>query len=123
MSEYLTTGQMMDKLEVDEVAEVVEGFLEGTKVKKTDHKEVIYENTSYKGKVMKASYQIMHAKWRILPDYVSFDEAMKAVKENKMVHFHPSETTSINVHNDSHLCWFGRVKWSDMINGKWTVAE
>jgi len=73
MSEWLTTGEMIDRLKVGDVAEHncanVRVYFQDGKLKRDVSGTVIdfliHENTP-------------SVKWRILPKYVSFEEAMKA---------------------------------------------
>jgi len=63
------------------------------------------------------------AKWRILPEYVSFDEAMKSLKEDKTVFYHINNGHCIEVNNYTNVGIFeeGGITFKEMILGNWTV--
>jgi hypothetical protein len=87
MSEWLTTGQMIDRLKVGEVAESEDGklqvyFEEPFKILKRK-----YINTG-DTRLFEVWDSNRKRKWRILPRYVSFEEAMKAFEKGKKVYFH-----------------------------------
>jgi hypothetical protein len=83
----LTTGQMIDKLEVGEVAEGSFGDFMSyvTKVKSG----CFYQCSDGTGEKFDKPFTVFagvsNVKWRILPKYVPFSEAMKAVEEGKNV--------------------------------------
>jgi hypothetical protein len=83
----LTTGQMIDRLKVREVAE---GSLGDSVcyVTKTAH-GTFYQCSDETGKtfdkVFSLFYGIVQAEWCILPQYVSFEEAVKAFTEGKTI--------------------------------------
>ncbi|MED5042516.1 hypothetical protein P9848_11210 [Geobacillus stearothermophilus] len=85
MSELLTTGQMIDRLKPGEVAECVNAEaekLESKRVKINDSGNLQYLD-GY-GFIV-TEFMRTKAKWRILPRYVTFDRAMKALAEGKTV--------------------------------------
>lgn len=94
MSEWLTTGEMIDRLKVGEVAECETGekvkifpvynTLEFGTVKNT--LLWIDENGQPLGFYLTENNRAV--KWRILSKYVSFEEAMNAFKKGKKVYFH-----------------------------------
>lgn len=125
MSKWLTTGEMIDQLKVGEVAENDTGFT-----------QVFYdEKTGYlvfttKGNLSKIYYKFEFnvdgkgEKWRILPKYVSFEEAMEALNKGKITHFHPFHNQSVTVHPDANLQgWIETYTWKDLITGKWTIEN
>nr|QRZ17583.1 hypothetical protein JUJ52_17725 [Virgibacillus sp. AGTR] len=62
--------------------------------------------------------------WRILPNYVSFEEAMEALNKGKITHFHPFHNQSVTVHPDANLQgWIETYTWKDLITGKWTIEN
>lgn len=88
MSELLTTGQMIDRLKVGEVAECVEGVLKGIKLKKFIPKGVgqfylAREDGSTFSIYLSESY--LGCKWRIQSEFVTFGKAMAALMEGKTV--------------------------------------
>lgn len=92
MSEWLTFGQLLDNMQVGDIAEseekegatfgryYVQRYDNGFYV--WDGKEVDEKNHFH---FMKLEACYFHFKWRILPRYVAFDQAMKALTEGKTV--------------------------------------
>lgn len=105
MSELLTTGQMIDRLKPGEVAECVNAEsekLESKRVKINDSGNLQYLD-GY-GFIV-TEFMRTKAKWRILPRYVAFDQAMKALAEGK--------TVWAWVDGEKRLCY-----WIDQESGK-----
>ncbi|UYL94101.1 hypothetical protein PK51_gp54 [Geobacillus phage vB_GthS_PK5.1] len=91
MSEWLTTGEMIDRLKAGEVAECVN---ENYKVMFKATEGLVYVDDDGKtkkklgldGKFIIANSVLKNQlRWRILPRYVSFEEAMKALTNGKTV--------------------------------------
>jgi hypothetical protein len=90
MSEWLTTGQMIDRLKIGEVA--VSNRCNWYVTKDTSG-NLYY--TDEKGKTFDKGYgwdgwcvlssAFVNEQWRILPRYVNFEEAMKALMNRKTV--------------------------------------
>lgn len=127
MSEWITFGQMIDKLKVGEVAENEYGnqYAKSTMggigpIK--DPEENIFVNGT-----------LVKSKWRILPKYVSFEEAMAVVKSktNKSVFWH-YEGQKIHV---SKYTMFDTImavvededlsipRFDDLFIEKWSIEE
>jgi hypothetical protein len=124
MSEWLTFGQLLDKMQVGDIAESEETHQIHYYLKRgTDGffyewmgKHV--EDVNYFDRVKLQECHI-RCKWRILPRYVSFEEAMKALKEGKRVALYINsykETFSLDEELDS-------LTLRDLIEGKWTIEE
>jgi hypothetical protein len=83
MSEWLTTGQMIDSLEDEEIAESIDGeykaYWQNGCLRFCDRHGDVQE------RIVKSDQK---RKWRILPRYVSFEKAMNAFKKGKKVYFH-----------------------------------
>ena len=85
MSEWITTGQMIDSLKVGEVAEWVRKEKSHfNKIKKFPSGDICFINNdgNFISTVILEGL-VNDGKWRILPDYVSFSEAMEAAKQGK----------------------------------------
>ena len=126
MTKLLTTGEMIDTLKVGEVAVGVDGYYQETKLRMTDHHEIVYAigKSSSANNFFELNAFSHKAKWRILPHYVSFDEAMEALKEGKPVALHrysmPEKTIfrhwyKLETRND--------LTFSDLFNGNWTIES
>ncbi|KNE19058.1 hypothetical protein [Virgibacillus pantothenticus] len=76
MTKLLTTGEMIDRLKVGEIAQ----DKNGATVRRGNHGLETRE-----GRFINCNYLFLSQKWRILPIYASFDEAMKALKDGKTV--------------------------------------
>ena len=119
MTKLLTTGEMIDTLQVGEVAETQDGF----KVTKRSSGAITWTHDGDDShNYLKINIVALDFKWRILPCYVSFDEAMEALKEGKPVALHrysmPEKTIfrhwyKLETRND--------LTFSDLFNGNWTI--
>jgi hypothetical protein len=88
MSEWLTTGQMIDRLKVGEVA--IPDDEKYLAVKRTKDGFIWVDRDTHEQSKIHQDYFKIHCytirlKWRILPRYVSFEEAMKALMNGKTV--------------------------------------
>lgn len=127
MKEWLTTGQMIDRLKVGEVA-VCSLDVNDLAVKKTHDGRIVHTESS-KGHLV-LSFDTNN-KWRILPKYVSFKEAMKAVEEGKKAYWHYEDAkffiskatmfdTIVDVCDDSGLS-IPTIK--EFFEGEWTIED
>ena len=123
MSKLLTTGEMIDTLKAEEsaLAYTFEGHeIPRMKITKNDtHSIMIIQPW----KVLDINGFTIALKWRILPKYVSFDEAMKFLKEDKTLIYHINNSYCIEVNNYTNLGIFedSGVTFKEMILGNWTV--
>lgn len=88
MSDLLTTGQMIDRLKVGEVAECVAGLLKGVELRKVESKVTGKFHLADESGLtyhMYLSEDSLNCKWRIIPEFVTFDKAMAALMEGKTV--------------------------------------
>ncbi|WP_077621533.1 hypothetical protein [Sediminibacillus massiliensis] len=136
MDELLTTGQMIDRLKEGEIAECVN----------VPEREDLTEN---KKRVVKRSRVFLwkdglefkittfisdEARWRILPNYVSFEEAKAALEHGKHVVCEFLDRRYEYYLNGSKVCsqagskadvanfnWF--ELWDQIFEGKWTIKE
>lgn len=126
MSKWLSTGEMVDKIKVGEVAETEEGY----KVIKNRNRSITYTNKESKyGQYLAMDLTTHRLKWRILPNYVSFQEAMDAMNDGRTVYFEGdfdfhdsiSKTEAINIRlEETNLKDHSLI---ELINGKWTIEE
>ncbi|WP_337970230.1 hypothetical protein [Virgibacillus salexigens] len=96
MSEWLTTGEMIDKLKIGEVAELKNTYVKG--IEDIAYNAVIRDDEGFKwyridrdkkdSECFEINDVVINWEWRILPNYVSFEEAMKALREGKTVYCH-----------------------------------
>jgi hypothetical protein len=119
MSEWLTTGEMIDRLKVGEVA--VDEY--GTKIQLDELKGLVFVSS---GNTVANIPPFLKRKWRILPRYVSFEEAMKAMRKGKTI------TCTLPDSGEKAKFWFedDTVKsvgfplhWYCIFEGKWTIEE
>lgn len=127
MSEWLTTGQMIDRLKVGEIAEDKNGdkiFIEKDGSLRTLPNHQIVTMSDY----------TMLSKWRILPKYVTFSEAMKAIEEGKNVicHFEDYEISVESLNKKvGAICKRGACQIGGAVElklawinyGKWVIVE
>jgi hypothetical protein len=119
MIEWITTGKLIDRLQPGEVAEDEMGL----RVEKKNDGLVYKVN----GQKVILTDEFMSKKWRILPQYVTFSEAMKAHEEGKTVNFHDDETSPPKkiTQNDLKLkltgSCLGDYSLIALYKGKWTI--
>jgi len=119
MAKLLTTGEMIDTLQVGEVAVGVDGYYQETRLRMTDHHEIVYVI----GKSSSAKYffelnAFSHkAKWRILPRYVSLNEAMEAFYEGKTITIGAFSFCISDPHS------LGGLELTDIHSSNWTVES
>lgn len=134
MGELLTTGQMIDQLRVAEIAELSvkhqipkEHGKSYKKVTKTANGDIVWMSDTGVvdlGKPLILYGHTVNWEWRILPNYVFFEKAMKALKDGKRVTFHAGEekyqiTSSWCLVND----WVNQFNWNDLMENTWTIEE
>lgn len=127
MTEWLTTGQMIDRLKVGEVAE---GKNNGWKVKYNRKLDlIIVENVEdVEGdRFLTNAVWVESDKWRIFPKYVSFEEAVQAVRDGKTPYLHVDgkkiaffQKTNFQSINTA---WNLYLTLGDLLNGEWTIEE
>lgn len=120
MSEILTTGQMIDVLGKDEVAE----NSTGDKMYWKDDELTIESSNGHKYNFL--PFGAKGLEWKIAPEYVTFSEAMKAVKEHKRVYFHPKNSPKIKApFMGKNLLGTGleRYNLTSLYDGKWTIES
>ena len=93
MSELLTTGQMIDQLKVGEIAESsrvesLDNFVYRVKKSKSGSIMTLAPDMKMTGHQIPMQGDIIDLKWRILPKFVTFEEAMQAGKEGKTIFYH-----------------------------------
>lgn len=130
MSEWLTTGQMIDRLRVGEVAEDKFGKYTAEFEKGNIQ---IYLVTETFGTIEKRRYgdalsrNILGLEWWILPKYVSFEEAMKAVKDGYTVQYHNGVPTEKKItpfeagHHRVGITSISECSLLRLYEGKWTI--
>ena len=127
MTKLLTTGEMIDTLQVGEVAVGVDGYYQETKLRMTDHHEIVYARgkSSSANNFFELNAFSHKAEWRILPRYVSFDEAMGALKEGKTVIYYINNRSRIAIDDYVMVDIFGEsgVTFKEMILGNWTIES
>jgi hypothetical protein len=129
MSEWLTTGQMIDRLKVGEIAE---GDVMKIRVTKTKVGSIADVDT---GERLQLAFSVDNIKWRILPKYVSFEEAKVAYENGKIIGLHNDNSERVTYFkkvNNEHLYSFNKENWSfsfvsltwrEILEGKWTIEE
>lgn len=128
MRELLTTGQMIDKLKVGEIAvgEVSELGTVIQVIKRESGGIKLLEDGFGERTLMLDGGVVDSVKWRIQPNYVSFEEAMKALEQGKRIRwisidgadsirFHPGEYDDEDAIDDLTL--------KDLIEGSWEIKE
>lgn len=123
MSEWLTTGQMIDTLKVGEVAESPD---RGYEVQRTERGIVFSDRNP-----LEINSIAIDCKWRILPKFVSFDDAMKAHEAGMVVFYHGHidvvELWDKLLPDQKHIrvssTDLGEYSLLGMWKGKWTIED
>jgi hypothetical protein len=134
MSEWLTTGEMIDRLKAGEIAECSLGDFVGYVTKISSGAIVCCEENGEilehdnKKVVLTLSSDVLKMQWRILTRYVSFEEAMKALREGKTVSLHiqnKKQTFSLVecIAESLELDENYLLSWEDLFYGKWTIED
>jgi hypothetical protein len=138
MSELLTTGQMIDRLKIGEVA--IPNQKEYLAVKRIEDGFIwVDRNTHEQSKIHQDYFRIdrytVDIKWSIIPKYVTFSEAMKAIEEGKnVICYFRDEKIKIESSNGkvssitykSGACESGggaSIPFAWIHAGKWTIEE
>jgi hypothetical protein len=120
-NEWLTTGQVIDRLKVGEKAETVE-FPPICINMKNDY--VTYNGSCFvwsNGDQLMINDLTKYIKWNILPNYVSFEEAMKAVREGKAVYLHAKDGEVVARLKKEFFLSFGNWQLGEFLEGNWTI--
>jgi hypothetical protein len=125
MSEWLTTGQMIDEIYKLDPFVVYESE-DGNKVAQNASGELKYcdekGNTKYGSVLLQ---DVIFCKWKLLPNYVSFEEAMKALSDEKTVRYHyqlGGKNTYLRLSIETKPSYFNNeTYWDDLVNGNWTI--
>lgn len=124
MSGWLTTGQMIDYL-IKNPGTRAES--ERGKVVEYSYGDMRLIEVTNGDNTVECHRLFVTPKWRILPNFISFDEAMKALKEGKSVRFYVNgreviwwdlETNQAELYK-----WFYDecLTFNDLLNGKFTI--
>lgn len=130
MSKLLTTGQLIEKIKVGEIAELEEdkhipkkygpSYCHVFKNQDGDIRWCKKDGSLPSSSPLELHGHVIMWKWRILPNYVSFEEAIKALKNNKKIIFHTFNTKFV-FELDSFVEGLECFSWIDLIEGKWTI--
>jgi hypothetical protein len=126
MSEWLTTGEMIDRLKVGEVAEGVDSLGKEYCVTKTEYGMSFCSSTGDTRGYLEFTLNknILGARWRIFPKYVSFEEAKEAFKQGKTICCHLEKEVcryspdSVDIYSQADA-----PSWYEILEGKWTIEE
>lgn len=121
MSEWLTTGQMIDQLKVGERAECKAWE---TWVTRTNSGFWESDSMGCLKNRLKIDNEVLETTWRIIPQYVSFEEAMKALQEGKIVNvFMDGKKYRFKAENPYILEELGGYSFKNLFEAKWTVDK
>ncbi|OLN21424.1 hypothetical protein BTO30_15010 [Domibacillus antri] len=122
MSEWLTTGQMIDRILEGEVARNTLG----QRVKIHSSGALVWFDND---QMVDLNKRTVMERWQILPNYVSFEVAMEALKEGNDVTFHPEGQPKKKITPPQFILLrmecieIGKYSLSNLINGKWSIVE
>jgi hypothetical protein len=120
---WLTTGQMLDRLLDGEVAT-------NDKDKKVylskGNGSLYWKNIgSMLNLPVSITDDFLLAKWRITPDYISFEKVIKALEDGKTVLYYPEEQADpVEVKSGNWISNLGSVStWDELIHANWSIVE
>ncbi len=131
----LTTGEMIDSLDIGRTAKCVKGENSGAKVSyNCDHKgvrrRIVKNSKNHSEKIFTISDYHKNSSWVLLPFFVSFQEAMEASNEGNTVYFHGIDGNGakikMNAAESGYKLIFhklGERSLSDLYYGKWSIKE
>lgn len=127
MSETLTTLEMLSQLKIGQMAKSLKVWIDGLEHVKRTEKGICWcdeQGNDMYTLVQLSSSILEDYRWRILPQFVAFHEAMKALKEGKTiksyidgrvyeVHFLEEDREFDNLCLDA----------VEILEGKWVIEE
>lgn len=126
MSEWLTTGQMIDRLKVGEEAET---HPDDIYVRVKRFEDGIYRMYVVGGEstgivegdegALRLYDVYINLRWRILPRYVSFEEAIKAYRDGKTIVLHLADKKYKYSKSLVEEPFILRI----FVNGYWTIED
>lgn len=144
MSNWITTGQMIDLLKVGEIAELEPNkripkkygpsYKHLIKTEEGDIRWCKSDGSIQSSTPIQIYGNVLTWKWRILPKYVSFSEAMKAIEEGKDVvcYLHDEKITLTSYNGKVGSILYkthgvsgggASLKIAYMVAGKWAIKE
>ncbi|MBM7598202.1 hypothetical protein JOC34_000559 [Virgibacillus halotolerans] len=122
--QVLTTGQMIDQLKVGEEAEShSHGYI---RVRKNPDGSITQAGA---GRKVVLGSGVTDWEWSVVPNYVTFGEAMIVLSRKGRVRFHYRDENGVErevpIKNSFNVRHSFRedIRWFDLINGKWTIEE
>ncbi|MGK4040823.1 hypothetical protein AB0Y20_00880 [Heyndrickxia oleronia] len=120
----LTTGQMIDQLKIGEVAEDENGWCVAFDEERVLRFYSSRDEIDGKGTKYWISNEDTNAKWRIIPKFVSFEKAIRAFKEGKLIkswtdndyEIHYGEYLLNNLTEET-------ITFNEILNAKWTIED
>lgn len=117
MSEWLSTGEIIEYLKDGEIAEIEGGTIQII----NDNGHFKYANNDYRD-YFRITPMTKNGKWRILPNYISFKEAMKAIDEGNTVVLHRNGRQ----YQVARHCGFIQLSnrglmWQHLVEGNWSI--
>ena len=130
MNEWMTTGEMIDRLRVGQVAEPNDPMYSRVKNFGDDGLRWV-DSDKEVSKAWFESFRLTNhintLKWKIISEYVTFEKAMLALKNGDDVTCYVDEQGYVEFNKHSELIELHH-EWSfisflDLINGNWIVNE
>lgn len=133
--ELLSTGQMIERLNIGDQAEYKH------QERTTDHHLIVQKTASGSivvvyngihenrvGKLLTLSAKVMTYQWRVIPQFFSFEEAMKAHLEGKTVAYHHSDELVYEFNCDGATDQFKQlyhdsIYLQELIKGNWSIKN
>lgn len=133
MSNWLTTGQMIDQLKVGEVAELEEdkciptkfgpSYRHLTKLEDGDIKWCKSDGSIPSSTPLQIHGHVITWKWRILPKFVSFDEAIKAYENGLLIESYLGNSEEPWAGYSKKATMEQTITFKEILEGKWLIKE
>lgn len=130
MNKNITTGQLVDKLKVGETAQCVSSSIEDWYGSHVTAKQHSWNWTLKNGESEEfyLSEAVKECTWRILPKFVHYLDAAKALKDGHTVRCYPEEDENYIEFNEADTVesvgysW-NLITWGELLGGKWTIED
>jgi hypothetical protein len=123
MYEQLTTGQMIDKLKIGEIADGISG-IHTYVVTKLKSGEIVFLDEDDEATILdtRLDDKVLSATWTIRPKFVTFEEAKKAYEEGKTVISYLENHGIIKFDKDNEM-ETNIILTKRIFEGKWIIED
>lgn len=114
MNKTYSTGEIIDKLKPGQTA-ICENWSTPTReIRINSDGNIVWSD----GVIFILTAAVLKAKWRLLPQHVTFEEAIQAYKEGKTVECEWSDRTY--TYSQEKV---SSVLWYEILDGNWSIVD